>query len=237
MRYRTNEIDTGLYFLARLDVKFAGNRQRQLGDSCKPQISAPVSLANTFAEANEGLGRKSHPVIMKLQHHAIALIGLDPERICRAFHTDFLDFRAQIHDAALDRAPRGVGAESIDPNAYAVGFTLHDAAIAGLDFQNHAIDRAYDSQCHRWNVAMRVAKQEEKKQKHYGRYKHEPRIMEAHDVHRCRYSEQKRQQAFRCDQWISSSSQTSVLISRKWTDHPADRLWSQYAGHITGSFS
>jgi len=161
MRYRTNEINTGLYLLPRFDMYFTGNGDVELGDTRQSKVSTAVSLTNAFTEANEGFRCQSQPVILKLKHHAVTFVRLDPKCICRAFHPGTLDFRTQVHDAALDWASCRVGAQCVDADAYSVGFTLHGAMFGGLYLDNLAINRADNAQRYRWDVTVRVTIQEE----------------------------------------------------------------------------
>jgi tartrate dehydratase alpha subunit/fumarate hydratase class I-like protein len=91
MRHRADKVVAGLYGLARLDQHLPVDGQVQFGVSRKADKCTTVALADAFAQLDERAWRKSESILMELQHHTIAFIGLDPLGVSGAFRTYTLD--------------------------------------------------------------------------------------------------------------------------------------------------
>jgi hypothetical protein len=144
--------------LAWLDQDIAIDGQMQFSNSSQSQIGTSLALPYALANTNERSGRKPEAIAMKLQHHIIALVGLEPEPVAAIRAYSGAINRAQVHDLAFNRGARRVGTEAVyldvDPLRPAVQYAL----VSPVNADNSPVDRAYDTQWRGRNRAMRITK-------------------------------------------------------------------------------
>jgi|GEM_PF-4614 len=152
---------------------------------------------------------------MELEHDTVTLIGLDPERVGRAFLPNDFHTRVQIHDTPFDRAERRVGSQRADANAHAIRFTLHNTAISAVHLHDLAVDRADYAQCSRLDIAPRIPKNQEQQHECSKWQQRPPRIGVAQDERDQHSGQSKQWQAFVGDKWVALTSQETVPSGKR----------------------
>ncbi len=105
-----------------------------------------MSLANAFAIPNERTRSESQSIAPELQNDVIALIGLNPKRVCRVICNAITLKRPEVENLALYRRPGRIGTERIDPDENLMGLTLQNPTIYEIDSDNLPIRGAYHTE-------------------------------------------------------------------------------------------
>ena len=172
-------------------------------------------MPDTIAQPDKRLRGQTEAIIMKLEHHTVPLIGLNPQRVGRTIGPDTFRARVKIHDASFDRAAGRIGTPRVDANAHTMSLALDDAAIRDIDLDNLAIDRADDAQRNRRYIALRVSEQQEQQHESHQRQQRQPRLGVAQHEHNQCGDQRQQRQAFMSDEWVALTSQNGVPSGEK----------------------